>query len=178
MICRLLTADPTRRKFWRFVNHMVENTVKITAVSNKAGQMVFDLNEIEQVVTDHFATIFAGQRVPPSGEDRETLDQHTIARAEMEQVVKNCSKVYTNNCFEDYVCESYTYQELNDELQHLPNQKSAGIDGIPNELLKNSGPKFRQYLIEFLNKILRNGQVPEALNVGKCILIYKVYSFI
>ena len=45
---------------------------------------------------------------------------------------------------------------------------------IPNELLKNSSSKFQQYLLEFLNKILKEGMVPEALNTGKCILVYKV----
>ena len=40
--------------------------------------------------------------------------------------------------------------------------------------MKNSSLKFRQYLLIFLNKIMEEGVVPEALNSGKCMLIYKV----
>jgi hypothetical protein len=45
---------------------------------------------------------------------------------------------------------------------------------IPNELLKNSSYNFKQFLLVFLNKILEDGSVPEALNKGKCMLIFKV----
>ena len=45
---------------------------------------------------------------------------------------------------------------------------------MPNELLKNGSTRFKQYLLEFLNKILEEGVVPEALNTGKCMLIYKM----
>ena len=46
---------------------------------------------------------------------------------------------------------------------------------IPNELLKHGSSTFKHYLMHFLNKILEEGSVPEELNIGKCVLIYKVY---
>ena len=33
---------------------------------------------------------------------------------------------------------------------------------------------FKQYLMTFLNKVLDDGAVPQELNLGKCMLIYKV----
>ena len=45
---------------------------------------------------------------------------------------------------------------------------------IPNELLKNGSYNFKQFLLVFLNRILEDGSVPEALNKGKCMLIFKV----
>ena len=45
---------------------------------------------------------------------------------------------------------------------------------IPNELLKNGSYNFKQFLLVFLNRILEDGAVPEALNIGKCMLIFKV----
>jgi hypothetical protein len=45
---------------------------------------------------------------------------------------------------------------------------------IPNELLKNGSYNFKQFLLVFLNRIHDDGAVPEALNVGKCMLIFKV----
>ena len=68
--------------------------------------------------------------------------------------------------------------ELDILLDGLPNSKAAGIDNVPNELLKNSSITFRIYLITFLNKILEVGEVPQELNVGKCMLVYKVFNLI
>ena len=45
---------------------------------------------------------------------------------------------------------------------------------IPNELLKNGGKLYISYLLEFLNKVLESGKVPQVLNIGKCVLLSKV----
>ena len=76
--------------------------------------------------------------------------------------------------FEDEVCPPYTFIELEEELSSLPNGKASGYDGVPNELMKNSGYGFRLYLMKFLNKILSAGGLPPDLNIGKCMLIHKV----
>ena len=72
------------------------------------------------------------------------------------------------------MCAPYSHDELDRILLDLPKNKSSGYDRIPNELLRNCGVKFRQYLITFLNRIMEDGIVPEDLNKGKCILIHKV----
>ena len=64
--------------------------------------------------------------------------------------------------------------ELDELLSCLKNGKAAGVDNVPNELLKNTKFKFRTYLLTFLNKIIEIGEVPEELNIGKCMLVYKV----
>ena len=51
---------------------------------------------------------------------------------------------------------------------------NISISRIPNELLKNGSFKLKQFLLVILNQILEDGIVPQALNIGKCILIYKV----
>ena len=38
----------------------------------------------------------------------------------------------------------------------------------------NTSVKFKHYILIFLNKIIQDGKVPQDLNIGKCILIYKV----
>ena len=170
---RLLHADPTRRKFWRFVKHMVENSSNITALYDEHDNMVFNVEEIEDVILHHFNSRFAGQREPPIT-DKAYLNDHTdIVRGEMEQIIAN-DRDFDSKQFEDEVCKPYTFPELDEALSNLPNGKSAGYDSIPNELLKNSGPRFKLYLHEFLNRILETGHVPEDLNAGKCILIFKV----
>ena len=51
---------------------------------------------------------------------------------------------------------------------------ATGYDCIPNELLKNISPQFNKYFQVFLNQIIHEGQVPSDLNLGKCMLIFKV----
>ena len=47
---------------------------------------------------------------------------------------------------------------------------------IPNELLKNGSSTFKHYFVQFLNRVMGEGSVPEELNIGKCVLIYKIYT--
>ena len=185
---KLLLGDPTRKKFWRFLKGQMKAAGSISALTNKSGKMVFDQEDIEETVLDHFATVFEGQRVPvhpvdPAG------DQVEKALEEIEAILGESEASFAPDHFEEEICRPYSSVELEQILQKLPSGKASGYDRlgykvanknifmlnrIPNELLKNSSTKFQQYLLEFLNKILDEGVVPEALNTGKCILVYKV----
>ena len=90
-------------------------------------------------------------------------------------LLKNTPIDFPADKFESHVCAPYSFLELTQILAGLKDRKSTGYDMIPNELLKHSSFKYRQYLLIFLNKIISDGVVPEQLNSGKCILIHKVY---
>ena len=90
-------------------------------------------------------------------------------------LLKNIPIDFPADKFESQVCAPYSFLELTQILAGLKDRKSTGYDMIPNELLKHSSFKYRQYLLIFLNKIISDGGVPEQLNSGKCILIHKVY---
>ena len=124
-------------------------------------------------VMEHFSNIFAGQRIPvfESQEDQNEID---IVIDEIDDILNQSSSQFAPHTFEEEVCLEYSFSELQSEIESLANCKAAGIDAVPNELIKNSGEKFRMYLLIFLNKILREGYVPPDLNVGKCLLIHKV----
>ena len=72
------------------------------------------------------------------------------------------------------MCSPISFTELEGILGKLSNGKSSGYDTVPNEFLKNSTKNFKMYILIFLNKIIEDGRVPEALNLGKVMLIYKV----
>ena len=171
---KLLLADPTRKRFWRFLKSQIKTAGGITAARSKAGQMVFSQDEIEEVVLEHFSDIFKAQRVPIFSPTSDQLSQTDIAINEIEDMLKGASTSFDPNMFGDEVCPPYSFTELEEELSSLPNGKASGYDGVPNELMKNSGYHFRLYLMEFLNKILSDGGVPPDLNIGKCMLIHKV----
>ena len=130
--------------------------------------MVFEQAEIEDVVIDHFAERFKGQRDPSSLDDNEPLTE-TI-----EDNVPNSGGNFTESQFEEYICKPFTISELELVLKNLPKDKSSGPDNIANELIKNTSFKTRLYLQLFLNKILEEGRVPNLLNKGKCVLVFKV----
>ena len=55
---KLLVADPSRKLFWKFVKNQMKAagsiTGSITGAYNKACQMVFQQEEIEEAVLDSF----------------------------------------------------------------------------------------------------------------------------
>ena len=167
---KLLHADPTRRKFWRFLKSQIKAAGSITALKNNSDQMVFEQSEIEDVVLGHFGEIFQGQRHPVHV-NHPPPDQVQACLADIDQLL--ATDTYEPTQFESEVCSPYSYLELDEMLKGLPNRKASGYDKISNEMLKHTSVKFKHYLLSLLNKIILTGSVPSEMNIGKCILIYK-----
>ena len=164
--CKQLKEDPSRKRFWRFLRQQIKSAGSISAmIYNK--EMVFDQDRIEDAVIEHFEKVFGGQKTPFQAE--ETDGQENFVEGSLNG--PDCCDPLK---YENEICTPYTMDELDEILDSLPNCKAAGIDNIPNELLKNTSVSFRMYLITFLNRILEKGEVPEELNVGKCMLVFKV----
>ena len=164
---RLLLKDPNRRKFWRFLRKQASTAGRISAMKNGSGEIVFGQQEIEDCVLNHFQEVFGGSPVPVyAGE----VDPHSSDTSE--QSIGD--RKFPSDHFEDSVCAPYTSVELDKILKELPKNKSSGMDNISNELLTHAGPWFRKYLLMFLNRVMKDGEVPEALNSGKCIILHKV----
>jgi hypothetical protein len=174
---KLLLADPTRKRFWRFLKSQTKAAGQITALQDKDNKMVFNQDELEEVVMHQFSKIFEGKRHPiyPT---IHPLDQTDISLHEINQILSQSSHTFKSDHFEEQVCPPYTFLELEETLGNLQAGKASGYDRVPNELLKNSSFNFKQYLLIFLNKILDDGSVPQRLNEGKCMLIYKVVKMI
>ena len=135
--------------------------------------MVFEQDEIEEAVLQHFSTIFQGTRVPVSPV-LDDVDQVELALRDIEQILASDIPNVGENKFEDQICSPFSFVELDQILKELPNNKASGYDNISNEMIKNSSQTFRLYLQTFLNKIIDDGEVPSDLNIGKCILVHKV----
>ena len=135
--------------------------------------MVFEQDEIEEAVLQHFSTIFQGTRVPVSTVI-DDVDQVELALRDIDQILASDIPNVSENKFEDQICSPFSFVELDQILKELPNNKASGYDNISNEMIKNSSQTFRLYLQTFLNKIIDDGEVPSDLNIGKCILVHKV----
>ena len=116
---------------------------------------------------DHFSERFKGTRTPSSQIDRGPAENPAGDLGENKDR-------FDETEFEKYICQPFTMGELDASLDSLPSNKSAGPDHIANELIRNSSFKARMYLQIFLNKILEEGKVPNPLNKGKCVLVFKV----
>ena len=135
--------------------------------------MVFEQSELEEAVLDTFSTIFKGQRIPIFLLEPQP-DQTELSLIEIEQILSSNSISFKEDEFESKVCAPYSFIELEKTLQTLPSGKAAGFDDIPNELLRNTSYTAKLYLQTFLNQIISDGEVPQDLNIGKCMLIFKV----
>ena len=66
-----------------------------------------------------------------------------------------------------------SYDEVTACIKSLKNNKSAGPDGIPSEILKYGGESLHQLLHEFICEIWRQGDVPHKWKDAALITIYK-----
>ena len=124
---KLLLQDPTRKKFWRFLKGQMKAAGKITALTNKAGQMVFEQEDIEEAVLEHFGTIFEGKRVPVHL-DEPFVDHVQLALDDIEQILGQTEAVFEPDHFEEQVCRPYSSTELDQILHKLPSGKASGYD--------------------------------------------------
>jgi hypothetical protein len=170
---KLLIADPSRKLFWKFVKNQMKAAGSITGTYNKAGQMVFQQEEIEEAVLDHFTETFIGQRSPVYP-DACYGDIISMSLTDITNILAGLPTDCPEDKFEMDICPPYTLTELTQILASLTAGKAVGVDQIPNELLKHSSFTFKQYLLLFLNQMIDEGRVPETLNLGKCMLIHKV----
>ena len=161
---KTLRKDPT--------GNQISSVGYISAIYNE-GRIVFTQVEIEEAILCHFAKIFRGQRHPVFI-GSPPHDQLVLCAQELDGILLAGPPSFEPTQFESVVCQPFLFTELEDCLGSLPTGKASGHDGIPHEFLKHSGPLFRQYLLQFLNKIILSGQVPSAMNIGKCMLIHKV----
>lgn len=54
-----------------------------------------------------------------------------------------------------------SHKELSEKLQSLKSRKSCGLDGIRNEMLKNSTPEMHEALLKLFNQVLSSGCFPD-----------------
>ena len=66
-----------------------------------------------------------------------------------------------------------TMKELDENIAGLLLGKAEGLDGITNEMLKNTGPVARGLLLELFNNVIMGAQLPSEWKEGDIILILK-----
>ena len=124
---KLLLADPTRKKFWRFLKSQIKSAGHITALSKKTGEMVFEQSQIEDAVLDHFEEIFKSKRIPVFL-DEAPVDQVELVCDEIDRILGEQAATFQPDHFEGKICAPYSMVELDQVLHQLPSGKASGYD--------------------------------------------------
>lgn len=66
-----------------------------------------------------------------------------------------------------------TLQELQDKIKTLKPKKACGADGIPNEMIKSTDPKFQLAILKLFNIVLGSGIFPNIWNQGLITPLHK-----
>ena len=105
-----------------------------------------------------------------------------IEDEDFDRSVKEYMLHHDENCNLCKNCNSDTIEELNGEISisevesvisNLPTGKSAGLDGITNELLKKSSIHISPILCSLFNKIFESGHFPTKWSQALIIPVYK-----
>ena len=115
------------------------------------------------------STVFKGQREPVFTESTSPPPPDISPTS---PILKHLPKSNPTK-HEKFLCRPFGTTSLKNILSSLQDKKSRDIDNIPSEVIKHAGEKLLKYLREFYNKIWRTGNVPESLNVIKCVLLHK-----
>ena len=73
----------------------------------------------------------------------------------------------------DEIMRPITLDELSKNIGDLKSDKAEGLDGVTNDMLKNTDQVARLKIVELFNNITVEGQVPASWKEGDVVLILK-----
>ena len=139
-IIRELELDRNDAKVWRKLNHL-------------KGLPSSRRHPDPQQLAEHFADEFANKTSSSNLPDA-VLNELNVLAPIRENAVTNALAQP-----DEIHDKDFTIQELNKVLQ--VNRKSApGSDGVHRSMLHHAGPKARQILLEFINKLYKDRHLP------------------
>ena len=78
-----------------------------------------------------------------------------------------------SDCTSEAIMRPITLDELSKNIGELKSDKAEGLDGITNDMLKNTDNLARTKIVEMFNNIMVGGQVPASWKDGDVVLILK-----
>ena len=117
----------------------------------------------ESKIKEHIANYY--ENLYQAREQREgTIDWTETINTKIKQLRKQ-----TKKC----TIKPFTMKELNNVIKKLEKQKATGPEKIPNTALIEANQKTRRIYLKIFNEITKNKQIPEQLNEGEIIRVYK-----
>ncbi|XP_050424191.1 craniofacial development protein 2-like [Adelges cooleyi] len=119
-------------------------------VKNRNGQLILDEGEIATRWKEYIEDLYKG-----------LIGEHDM----------NNENIIESN--EEDIGPNITKSEFVKALSELKQGKATGVDDIPAELLKNVGKDTEYKLFEMIEKMYRDGNIPEDFAKSKIVLIPK-----
>ena len=148
----LALRDPTKKVFWRLTKRNSGKDQGITAVWGPDKKIVFDPPKVRKAVYDSFKTRLNGKDEKPITSKRK--------KKKATRLGKKLSKPVSRD-------------ELKKVISQIKKEKAPGPFGIHGEHIKYGGILLQEFIRDWLNNLLKTGEVPEFLKQGRVSLLYK-----
>ena len=176
--------------FWSYVSPCDKKSSDIDCVfSPSENTLVVENEAIKLEVEKHLVKVFQGSFEPivPEPAEKEVDDEHSYAGVDHSDPCHDHSYAETASPTfpssdgsgqietdpQGWLEKKFSVGEIKKNVKALKNSKAKGLDGIPNEFVKNAGPRFHVLLTSLFNKIKESGRFPEGWNKGRICLVHK-----
>ncbi len=132
------------KQYWNLINEL-RNTQKNNNISNS--------NNFEKFYENLFSKYSHSEK-----------SKYNLISMEVEELLKS------NELNKE---TDFTLKELNESLAKLKNNKTAGPDRIPAEMIKNSPQSVLKIILMLINRIKNTGQYPKIWSLGYTTLLHK-----
>ena len=149
-------------EIWKVRKSVMRPDEQRTALKDENGKLLTNREKIMNRYTQYFEELLQPRPVTPDNEE--------VTR-EMDKLFEEC--LMSRNYEDDEINKPFTLNELEKQLKSLKNNKSPGPDDIVNELLKSAGRNLKINILNMLNWIFQEEDMPESLLELDIKAIYK-----
>ena len=147
--------------FWNLVNRKPKKHAFIEALESPEG-LTTDHNGMNAIIEEFFEKKF----------NTSFTTEEVSWEAVYLDLIGKPGKLFTDDTSEQ-IMQPTTLDELNKNIGELKSDKVEGLDGVTNDMLKNTDQESRLKIIEMFNNIIVGGQVPASWKDGDVVLILK-----
>lgn len=150
--------------FWKCVRGVEHGSDPIDVVKTKEGLRTADSEDIKATAEEHFANVFNAK-----------LDTNDVTR-DFESLIMDKTKepkAKLSKKSKESLSDDFTYEELKKAINEAKLEKSAGLDKVKNELLKNMPESVERQVLMLFNKVKREKKTPLAWRKGRVRLLHK-----
>ena len=149
-------------EIWRVRSDNTKKSDPRMAIQDKDGEVLTSKPAIMNRYEEYFKDL-----LKPRPPDSEAVDQIEDATQQFNLNMK------TKSYDEDSINQPFTIEELNTAINQLKNNKCPGNDGMSNEMLKACGESMRKSILNMINWIWRNEELPADLKDLNIKSLYK-----
>ena len=151
----------SQKLLWSLVMNKSKKPVGIEVLEDD-GSIITDQKKKAEVVENFFIKKF-----------NTTYDKSELVNEAVEDEAIGYPETVMGKEASEQMMRLITMQELNEHMAGLKSDKAEGIDGITNEILKQTGPIAREMILTLFNNVMIGGSVPSSWKEGDIVLILK-----